>query len=1089
MNYRTLNKVFAATVFFVALITYWMTLQPSVPFWDCGEFSAAAMWQQVPHPPGAPLWLLVAKTFEAFLPGDPGHNFNLFAAICSAFAAMFAYLIAVNAIERFRPYNPSKPAMSYISTYGAGLIGALAFVWSDSNWFNSVESEVYSAATLLATLAMWIMMKWDQQAEHPGHERWLLLLAYVLGMSIGVHLLALLVIPSVALAIYFRNYKNVEPGMLVIAGFSTIAALGLTYLISPVLAFLLIIGTGIAVYKGMHRTNTFIAVAMTILLTGVAFFFLYQATLSWIPKGLANPGNMLDWLSNIDKVFAEDSSVFWESFYVFLGIIALILPVALVIWGRMRKKSIAVIAGSAFLLVILGYTTYTQILVRAAAHPVMNENEPDTFSELARYLGREQYGSRAAWPRRHDHIRGGYYANQLKQYGDHLPRAVGYSPNGEIMWEDIAAGQEINYMFRYQIGTMYLRYLGWNFIGRVSDMQDAGVSFTGIATPEEEAKLIRPTGADDVFPVTFFAIPFLLGIIGIFVHFRRDWKMATIFMVAFLLWGVLMALQQNQQDPQPRERDYFYTASFMVFSIWVGFGAFGLAEAFGKKARARRDEDGDEVVVSETNMGITGAVLGLSLLAAPVLMAVQGWNLHDRSGNWLPWDYAYNLLQSCDTNAILFTNGDNDTFPVWYLQDVAGVRRDIRVVNLELAQTPWYITQMKQEPTWDAAPVPMTFSLKQIADKGDGRNEINPTQGGPEEITLPVPASVMNWATNGTVTTDGQFKWTYVGENNSLSPKNQIVRSIVEQTAKEGWKRPVYFSLTSGYEYAGLDPYLRQEGMALRVMPVSQGGNVYNIDIMKKCLLETVPGDEYFTDQHYGFKFRNLNDPDAYFLGQDDHRRPINWYYHQLYMRLAEQMIYFENDPQGAVAVLDKMVETIPPDRFGPPIPYLPYMETYGFITKIAELYRDAGAIDKAREWAQRGLDRLNNVVQRGGIPRTDPRNSQDYTTEQVKAKLAAILGNYQEAISQYDVVMQKRPGDGMSVAERDAVRIEEALSKKDSATARSLLQQAMASYGADQRMQMMMIRFPALMPIAPGAVQDNTEVVTEGDSSAPTRK
>ena len=1012
MDYRTLNKIFAATVFVVAIFTYWMTLQPSVPFWDCGEFSAAAMWQQVPHPPGAPLWLIVAKAFEVFLPGDPGHNFNLFAALCSAFAAMFAYLIAVNAIERFRPYHRSKPASAYISTYGAGLIGALAFLWSDSNWFNSVESEVYSAATLLATLAMWMMMKWDQQADQPGHERWLLLIAYVLGLAIGVHLLALLVIPSVALTIYGRRYKKITP----------------------------------------------VGVGTTIGVTGLFFIILYNSTLTWIPKILS--------ASAIG------------------GILLLLLLLGITGWAYTQKKAIIFLTAASFSLVILGYTTYAQILVRSASHPVMNENEPDTFSELARYLGREQYGSRSAWPRRHDHIRGGYYKSRLIQYGP-LPVPIGNNPDGSIRWENIDAGSEINYMLNYQIGHMYLRYFGWNFIGRVSDMQTAGISWSGSANKQEKAELIRPSGGEDIFPVTFYGLPFLLGLIGIVVHFRRDWKMATIFMTAFLLWGVIMALQQNQQEPQPRERDYFYTASFMVFSVWVGLGAFGLAKAFGRKKAGSNvgKEGGDTGGSAPQNIGLTAAVLGGCLLIAPINMAVNGWNLHDRSGNWLAWDYAYNLLQSCDANAILFTNGDNDTFPIWYVQDVAGIRRDVRVVNLELAQTPWYITQMKLEPSWNAPPVPMTFHVEQIKDKGNGRNDVNPTRGGPRIVKLPVPADVMAWATNGKVRTAGEMEWKYEPKEGDLfTPKNQIVRSIVEQTAKEGWKRPIYFSLTTGNEWAGLYPFLRQEGMAQRVMPVAQSGSPIDVDIMRKCLIETLPDDEYYTDQHYGFKFRGLNDPGVYFFGQDDHRRPINFYYHQIYIQFAQQLLYLDNDREGAIAVLDKMVETIPPTKFGPPVPYLPYLEDYGFLTKIAEIYRDAGATEKAREWAQKALDEADAIVQSGAIPRYDSRNSQDYTVDQVRARTATILGNYREASQIYEQMLARNPNNQSAKVERDGIRIEQALASGDSATAQKLFDEALASYGAagDQRALLLGRRFPSLVEGVDAANQEVTASTSE---------
>lgn len=1006
MNYRTLNKIFAGVVLAVALLTYLATLQPSVPFWDCGEFAAAAMWQQVPHPPGAPLWLMAAKTFEAVLPGDPGHNFNFFAALCSAFAAMFAYLIAVNAIERIRPYDPERPASDYISTYAGGLIGALSFVWSDSNWFNSVESEVYSAATLLAALAMWMMMKWDQEAENRGHERWLLLIAYVMGLAIGVHLLALLIIPSVALTIYFRQYREVK-----MAGLLATAAI-----------------------------------------TGVAFWLLYNGTLSWIPN-----------------ILSANAAA---------GILLLSGLVGLAGWGFLKKNTMVFLAAASFTLVVLGYTTYTQILVRSAAHPVMNENEPDTFDELARYLGREQYGSRSAWPRRHDHIRGGWYEQALSPYGP-LPRAVGQNPEtGEIEWDNIDAGSELNYLFSYQMGTMYFRYLGWNFIGRVSDIQDAGVSWTGVANDEEKMRFIRPAGGEDIFPVTFFALPFLLGLIGIVVHFKRDWRMATVFMAAFLLWGVLMALQQNQQNPQPRERDYFYTASFMVFAIWTGFGAFGLAEAFGRKGEEELEGE-KQREHTPINLGLAGGVLGLCLLVGPLNMMFNGWTLHDRSGNWLPFDYAYNLLQSCDRNAILFTNGDNDTFPVWYLQDVAGVRRDVRVVNLELAQTPWYIWQMKHEPAWDAAPVPLTFTAEMIRDDGRGRNQINPARGEPTPVSLPVPAEVMAEATGGEVTAAGTMNWTFTPSGDGVfSPKNQIVRSIVEASAREGWKRPIYFSVTAGNEYAGLMNFLRQEGMAYRVMPVEQRGLNLNIDVMKKCLLEPIEGDEFHRDQHYGFKFRNLNNPDVYFLGQDDHRRPINLFYHQLYITLAEQLLYLEQNRKDAERVIDRMIELVPPGRFGPPVPY---GESYGFYTKIAELYRDAGATAKAREWATRAREEYEKVMAIMGASGVQPRyiSREDYQPQFVVAKLEAILGNYEAAIGYYDQILAQAPNDQNAQVERDATVVESALAQGDSSAARAALRDALDSYGTmnDLRSQILVSRFPGLMQTSFQA-PDNTEVV-----------
>lgn len=991
-QYRTLNKVFAALSFVVALVTYLLTLQPSVPFWDCGEFSAAAMQQQVPHPPGAPLWLMAAKTFEVFLPGDPGHNFNVFAAVCSALSAMFVYLIAVNAVERFNPYRPGRSAASYITTYGAGLIGALAFVWSDSNWFNSVESEVYSAATFLASVVMWLMMKWDQQAEQKGHERWMLLIAYVLGLSIGVHLLALLVIPSIALTIYFRRYKKFE----------------------------------------------LIPLLITIVVMGVAFGVLYNSTLSWIPSLLSSSTGA--------------------------GIALLAALVGLAIWSFVEKRSIIFLSAMSFSLVILGYTTYTQILVRSSAHPVMNENMPDNFNELRRYLGREQYGDRPNWPRRVEYD--SWHAEPMASYGAPTP-PTGQNPDGSLIFENVDFGAEMNYMFSYQIYHMYLRYLFWNFAGRVSDVQDAGVSAFGAVTAEAERDLIRPTGAEDVFPVSFYMIPLLLGLFGIVVHFRRDWKMATVFMTAFLFLGVLAALQQRQQEPQPRERDYFYAGSFMIFAIWVGFGALGVAEIAGAKKKAGGMEREEDDVNGGVNVGVAGAVMAAGLLLAPINMAIGGWALHDRSSNWLAWDYGYNILQSCDKNAILFTNGDNDTFPLWYLQDVAGVRRDVRVVNLELAQTPWYILQMKTEASWDAPPVPMTFPVNMLLDDGSGRNKIGPAQGAATMVTVPVPGRVMSWATNGKNSADGTMQWqftptgSYRGEG-YFSPKNQIVRSIVEQTAKEGWERPVFFSQTVGNEFAGLEPYLRMEGMAYRVMPVEQTGFQTNDEVLRKCLLETLPDDEWHTEQHYGFKFRGLNNPHGHFLGQEDHRRAINFFYHRIYVQFAQQLLYGADDKKGAIAVLDKMVELIPPDRFGPP-PQLQLGETYAFLAKIAMLYRDAGATEQAKAMAQKVLDRVDELTAEGFLPRVfSPEDQPDFA----RGVALAILGDYTAAMDALDKSGQQMSNPSSVLFEKEMIRIEQMIAKGDSAGARTALQKLVTDAGlpaSDQRVRSMIIRFPSL--------------------------
>ncbi len=328
-QYTLINRVLAGVAFLVALVTYTLTLQPSVPFWDCGEFSAAAAWQQVPHPPGAPLFLMVARWFHMMPVGDPGWRINMVSAISSAFTALFVYLIVVKMIERWRPFRSDRTVMSYLPTFGGALIAALAFTWCDTQWFNSVESEVYAAGTLLIAIMVWLMMRWNEQAERPGHERYLLALAYLVGLAFGVHLLALLVVPGVAMVIYFRKY---------------------TFSIKSFLVMLAITGP-------------------------VFYMIVYKAPLQYIPQ-------------------AVDVSPI-------LGILIMGVLVAAAWLGVREKYPILYLGSASMILIVLGFSTYAHILVRANAHPPMNENEPDTVGELVSYLGREQYGQAPNWPRRY----------------------------------------------------------------------------------------------------------------------------------------------------------------------------------------------------------------------------------------------------------------------------------------------------------------------------------------------------------------------------------------------------------------------------------------------------------------------------------------------------------------------------------------------------------------------------------------------------------------------------------------------------------------------------------------------------------------
>lgn len=962
-QYTLTNRLLAGVSFLITLITYTMTLQPSVPFWDCGEFSAATAWQQVPHPPGAPLFLIVGRWFHMIPFGDPGWRINMVSAVGSAVTAMLCYLIIVKMIERWRPYREGRPMSSYLSTFGGALIGTLAFTWSDTQWFNSVESEVYAAGTTLIAAMIWLMMRWNEQADKPGHERYLLMIAYLTGLAFGIHLLALLVIPAVAFVIYFRSFKTSMLGF-----------------------------------------------AVTLALTAFIFYFvIYQFPLKiypgWVEKNAA------------------------------VGILVVLAIAGILWWSIRNKKNVLALSTASMLLIFLGFSTYAHILIRANAHPPMNENEPDTVAELVSYMNREQYGYAPSWPRRYQAEE--YYSRNWAEYGEWYP-PEGYDNMGKPNFPRINFGGEMAYMFKYQINHMYIRYFLWNFVGRVSDIQNAGVSWFG-TDPQVRSQFISPTGYEDVFPIRFFALPFILGLIGFYYHFKKDWKMGVVYGALFLLMGLLATLQQNQQEPQPRERDYFYVGSFMVFAMWIGIGAAGIAErlGFGDK----EDGEGSDTPEPAPKTGMMAAAIAVAFVAVPINMAVGGWKFHDRSHIWVPWDYSYNILQSLEKDAIVFTNGDNDTFPLWYLQDVAGVRRDVRIVNLSLGQTGWYIWQLKNERPWGAKTVPISFRDDLLRAEEGTRQGLGPRRlGEGERGNLDVPAEVVRRLTGDSSATSTSMVWDIQGMNYGgtqvLGVQHQLVLDILKENK---WRRPVYFSTSTGNDvWCGLDPYFRQEGLAYRIMPVRQGnaGTFGSIEpnIMWRCLMETLPDDTYYTEPHFGFKFRNLTNPSLFF-GEDHRRLMIS--FRTNYLALATYNLRMKQ-PKKAIEALNKLETVIAPDMFGMPYP---------FTVEIANLYKEAGDKAKATKYAQKAMRDIEAMG--GDDPNINPYANR-YPPAFVRAQLLAIMGNYDQAIKALEGLQKQYPGDMNLRAQTESFRFEKYLSQNDTTGAIAEIDRIIASYGAD---------------------------------------
>ena len=815
MDHKTIHRGIAVALFLLTEVVYLMTMAPTLSFWDCGEFIATAYTLGVPHPPGAPLFLLVGRLFS-MIPffEDIGARVNLLSTLSASATVMLTYLIIFRLIVMCRKSSPgSWDAPERFSAYGGAAVGALALAFSDSFWFNAVETEVYAPSLFFTALVVWFIVRWYEEEQQDGNERWLMAAIYVIGLSIGVHLLSLLAIFVVIMVYYYKKYE-VGP---------------ISFLVMTVVA-------------------------------SAAFLLVYVG----IIKGLPVLMRYASW---------------GGAAVLFAGIVYAVYYAHVMRYQLLHKVSMSL------LLLIVGYTSYALIYVRARTSPPINENNPSTGEAFFSYLNREQYGDFPLWPRRWSQEPVHQYFYQ--QYGS-----------------------DLDYFFRYQLNRMYLRYLGWQFIGRENDAEGAGVDWSQL-----------------------WGIPFLVGVFGAFSHFRRDWKMSSVVTVLFILTGAALVVYLNQTEPQPRERDYSYTGSFFAFAVWIGIGAEGLL------ARIRKgiDEGAMRNILS-------AAALGALIFLVDGRMLLANYHTHDRSGNYVPWDWAWNILQSCEKDAILFTNGDNDTFPLWYLQEVEGIRTDIRVVNLSLANTGWYLDQLKNTTPHGAPKIAFSLSDEEL-------REISYVAIEPVEVGLPAGSTgkelVNEYKAAGLDIPEGlvdTLRWqilpsiTFRGQG-FLRPQDVAVYEILMNNYA---KRPIYFAITVGRDnMLGIDDYLRLDGLAYRVVPVinSENGNF-------------VGASRLWTNLCSVFRYRNLNNPDVY-IGETSHRLSGN--YKPLFASVAvaleerpEREITVRDSSGGvrkaagkrlAIEALDKSQEALPLERFG---------LDPGVAASVVSLYVSLGEKDKA---------------------------------------------------------------------------------------------------------------------------------------------
>ena len=815
MNFKLWHRITAFGVFLVSSIVFLRTVAPTISFWDCGEFITAAVTMGVPHPPGAPFFQLVGRMLSLLPFGDLGFRVNLMSTFSSSLTVLFVYLVSMRLLRQWKgePQNP----MAALTMLLSSAAGALILSFSDTFWFNASEAEVYGIGMFFISVVVWIALEWYYHVGVFNSERSLLLIAYLMGLSIGVHLLSLLALFFVFFLFYFRDRSRED-----VNAKSLFLALGLMAL-----------GFGI-IYPGIVKYIP----AMLSSGVGLAFFIL-----------------------------------------LVLGLVAIVAAKKL--HPQLRMASLAI------LLVTLGYSTYVMVPIRANQQPALNENAPATLEGLYSYLNRDQYGT-------YPLLKGPNYNERTRNidFGreEFLPRR--WSPEHVASYANY--GSDFEFFLKFQLGHIYMRYFLWNFVGRAGDIQDAPVAFLGDVGDWSESS---------GYPNRYYAIPLILGLIGMYYNFRKDYRTGTAMAVLFFIMGIGLVLYFNMAEPQVRERDYFFVGSFFAFAIWAGVGVYGLID----------------MLLSKTgrNEAVGVAVAVLLLVAGPVNMLAQNFQTHDRHYNYVAFDYAYNLLQSCDQDAILFTGGDNDTFPVWYLQYAAGIRRDVRVVNLSLLNTSWYSKQLKNERPYGAPTVAFSYSDMEL-------DQMRPVQWSAQRISVPIDGKNFHYGSLEMVPylkafpqlpekleVEVQPTYTDPAGTKGIRVQDILIIDILNNNFNT---RPIYFALsTAPSDRLSLDNHLVVEGLAYRVapMPLPQRGNRYytnvNTTVTRRHLLDLRETPD--SNRAFGFMFRELNNPD---INLDEASTKMIYSFRVAHMGLAQVLLQDENDLDGARKVIEQMEKTVP---------------------------------------------------------------------------------------------------------------------------------------------------------------------------------
>ena len=989
-NYRRINNLTGWIIFGFAAITYLLTIEPTASLWDCGEFIASGYKLEVGHPPGNPVFMVMARFFTLFAGNNPGRvaaMVNSMSALASAFTILFLFWTITHLARKILLKDEEKQTIwRIVAVMSAGAVGSMAYAFSDSFWFSAVEGEVYATSSFFTALVFWAILKWEDIADEESADRWIILIAFLMGLSIGVHLLNLLAIPAIGLVYYYRKFEFTWKGFAISAGISMILLALLLFgmipgivTISSKFDLFFVNSIGLPINSGM---------IIHVILIAIFFVLALRATL----KGSE---------SRITMAYSF-IALFLTGIWVISGSVFLnLITMAALGWFTWyytnKSRRILNTVLTSVMVILLGYSANSIIIIRSLANTPLDENNPENAFNLLYFLNREQYGQRPLF-------KGPYFNAPVIDYTEGKPH---YNPvDGKYkitsrdlsrvydqrfvtlfprMWSDQDDHQQVyqswtrmkgvpiqvtdqsgekkvlrkptffenlGFMFSYQLDFMYFRYFMWNFSGKQNDTQGTGGTvngnwITGINFLDERRVGNNDLPEDmkkDTSRNVYYLLPFILGIIGMLYQFNRDNKNWWIILLLFFMTGIAIVLYLNQYPNQPRERDYAYAASFYFFAVWIGFGVLALFEWLSKLAPEK----------------IAAPVSGiLCACAVPLIMGTQNWDDHDRSGRYLARDVSFNYLNSCAENAILFTNGDNDTFPLWYAQEVEGARTDIRVCNLMLLNTDWYIDQMKFK-TYDSDPLPVTLPSSKYYDGVNNQvfivektkdpvdistilewvNSDNPATkvrvSANEQLdiipsrTIRIPVDREKVLASGTVKPeDADLIVPYIDiklTGNSIIKSQLIVLDIL---AHNNWERPVYFVTGYHADAMGLEEYFQLEGIAYRLVPVKS----QNINWLDYGRIDT---EILYNNMMNKFVWGGAKDPGVNI--DYNHRRTLQVVKARYnYARLARALVT-EGKNEKAIEVLDYCQDEFPVEKLSYDL----------YIPDIVDAYFAAGDTVKA---------------------------------------------------------------------------------------------------------------------------------------------